>query len=1410
MAFDPDNEAHREWLGYVQPVGLVVSPPALLAAAATVNRNIAATHREFLEWVNEVRLSPAAEPVRVVRDLPGLLQSVFQWQQADFVGAEGAAKLPETLEIPLTNYEETLRPTYAVPSVPADDGREVPPYQMLIQVLPTGTPLDELLKGERIHWEASPQARFERLLRGTAIPIGLLANGTHLRLVYAPSGESSGHATFSVSDMSEVPGRPIFAALHMLLEQRRLFTGREKNRLPWILAESRRYQNTVSTKLAQQVLAALYELLRGFQSADEQRRGELLRGVLQADPNQVYAGLLAVLMRLVFTLFAEDRDLLSKSAIYTNHYSLTGLFERLRADDGQYHETMDSRYGAWTQLLALFRVIHDGAAHGDFHLPARHGHLFDPNRHAFLEGRPLGSKREWGERIEPPLVSDGVVFRVLQNLLMLDGERLSYRTLDVEQIGSVYETMMGFLLQVAAGRSIALKPKKAHGAPVAVNLDALLAVKGSDRGKWLKEQADQELTGPAATLLKEAQTTDDLLAAVEKKIDRRATPQPVPIGAMLLQPSDERRRSGSHYTPRSLTGPIVRTTLRPILEQLIQARSASECIADAPELPVSKIPSSEIVASETISSEIHSLALRACIPTPEQILSLKICDPAMGSAAFLVETCRQLGDVLVEAWQVHNCVPKLPPDEDEVLHARRLIAQRCLYGVDKNPLAVDLGKLSLWLATLAKDHPFTFLDHALRCGDSLVGLSREQIAAFHWQPPAKRSKDDVWFGDPIAERMRTVTEYRQRILAARDDKPYEQLRQELDVADEALSLARLTGDCVIAAYFSAGKDRERVAKLDTLARQLVQYLGPQRRIEDRQPLTEAVASLHGGDHPIQPFHWQIEFPEVFTVDAKGKPTGGFDAIVGNPPFAGKNTLTDGSREGFLDWLKSLHEESHGNADLVAHFFRRAFNLTRAQGCFGLIATNTIGQGDTRSTGLRWICTHGGTIYSARRRLKWPGQAAVVVSVINVYRGTLLGPYMLDGLEVPIITAYLFHAGGHDDPSRLLANAGSSFQGPVVLGMGFTFGETDGSGIANSIDSMQAVIRKNPRNEERIFPYIGGDDLLDRPVPSHSRYVINFGECSEDAARQYPDLYSIVEARVKPERLQQRDNADGKRRREYWWQWGRYTPALDKALKRVDRTLMHAFTSSYIAFAFIPSRTVVAGPHNVFPMDSFAAFCALQSRVHEMWVRFFGSSLEDRLRYTPTDCFETFPFPAGLLEHAAGDSPTTDNGPLTTLETAGREYYEFRAALMVRHNEGLTKTYNRFHDPHETSPDILQLRALHAAMDRAVLEAYAWHDLAQTATCEFLLDYEDDEDEDEGSGARSPGTGRQKKKPWRYRWPDPFRDEVLARLLELNKQRAEQERLTGLAAAATVTKAPKAGKKRGTKKPSDDPESPGLF
>lgn len=189
---------------------------------------------------------------------------------------------------------------------------------------------------------------------------------------------------------------------------------------------------------------------------------------------------------------------------------------------------------------------------------------------------------------------------------------------------------------------------------------------------------------------------------------------------------------------------------------------------------------------------------------------------------------------------------------------------------------------------------------------------------------------------------------------------------------------------------------------------------------------------------------------------------------------------------------------------------------------------------------------------------------------------------------------------------------------------------------------------------------------------------------------------------------------------------------------------------------MPSSSVFAESLIVFPLPTHAAFAALQSRPHEVWARFFASSLEDRLRYTPSDCFETFPFPEGWRGHSA-------------LEAAGQTYHDFRADLMVRNDEGLTKTYNRFHDPDEREPEIEHLRELHAAMDRAMLDAYGWSDIP--TTCEFLLDYEDEDD-------TAPSSGRRRKKPWRYRWPDDVRDEVLARLLERNAERAAEEAAAG--------------------------------
>ena len=409
-------------------------------------------------------------------------------------------------------------------------------------------------------------------------------------------------------------------------------------------------------------------------------------------------------------------------------------------------------------------------------------------------------------------------------------------------------------------------------------------------------------------------------------------------------------------------------------------------------------------------------------PRPEEILGLKVCDPAMGSGAFLVEACRQLGDALVEAWHAHGETPTLPADEDEVTFARRLIAQRCLYGVDRNPVAVDLAKVSLWLVTLARDHALTFVDHALRHGDSLVGLSRKQIESFHWDPDAPRFQAGFETMQ-VREYVTQVAELRQLIREADEGVSDWELRDLWDEAQSKLGNVRLFGDLVLAAFFRGEKPKEREVKRGEYASAVVS--GKSGRY--RGWLDE----WRNAEPPLAPFHWEIEFPEVFERENPG-----FDAIVGNPPFAGKNSVIAANVGEYSNWLKQLHEKSHGNADLVAHFYRRAFDLIRREGAFGLIATNTIAQGDTRGTGLRWICQHGGQIYCARKRVKWPGMAAVVVSVLHIAKGSVAQPKLLDERVVKRITAFLFHRGGHEDPLRLSTNVGrKSFVGSYISGHG---------------------------------------------------------------------------------------------------------------------------------------------------------------------------------------------------------------------------------------------------------------------------------------------------------------------------------------------------------------------------------------
>ncbi len=1319
---NPQIAAHLEWLGFVRPTGLVVSAPALVRSGAILERRDKEGQRLLDECTAERRSRVSGNVERYIPDFQAFASKVLGWNFAPkgYVGTDDAP-VPQELEVPVAGASgEVLSPTYAVRT-----GVGESQWQLLVQECKRGQDLDRVqpTKGGP---ELSRHSRMERLLRQTGTTAGLLCNGTTLRLVSAPKGESSGWVDFSVADMSRTAGRPICAAMRLLLKQTRLLTGPREKRLKGLLEESRKYQNEVSERLSEQVLHALYELLRGFQAAHDASPDKALLGRFlksrtrknEDDPDEVYRGLLTLLLRLIFLLYAEERDMLPQDDTFLGAYSLAGLHKRLTEDMALNPDTMDQRYGAYAQLLAVFRMVHDGARSGTMKLPPRHGALFYPDRYRFLEGRTerTAGGRQIHERIEPPRISDGAIHRVLEKLLILDGERISYRALDVEHIGSVYETMMGFRLETAEGSSIAVKAAKKHGAPATIDLEALLAQAPDNRAKWIRGRTDRRITAKTIKAVRSADTLDALHAALDSVVDKNATPDLVLAGAMILQPSEERRRSGSHYTPRELTEPIVRHTLEPVLDRL-------RADADG-------------------------------TPTPRQILDLKVCDPAMGSAAFLVEACRQLGEDLVESWHVHDAVPADLAGDDELIFARREVARRCLYGADRNPIAVDLAKLSLWLVTLAKDHPLTFLDHALRHGDSLVGLSLDQIKAFHWKGAAPNFQPG-FEAMKAGEHLAKAAEQRNRIRVEGGSEPDSTLWDRWDEVKYHTDDAKRLGDLVVAAFFKSPSQKKRETARVGFANAITQG-----RVREYGSWLE---ELRNGEPPLAPFHWEIEFPEVFERENPG-----FDAIVGNPPFAGKNSVASANVPHYLLWLNELHQESHGNADLVAHFFRRSFDLLRSDGTFGLIATNTISQGDTRFTGLRWICEHGGQIYRARTRVKWPGLAAVVVSVINVTKGQFSGLRLLDGHAVGKITAFLFHRGGNDIPAKLKGNASQSFQGSILRGMGFTFDDMGNKGVASPLAEMRRLIADNPGNQEAIFPYVGGKEVNQSPTHAHHRYAINFrdyplkrddiGELWKHAdgrrrlelrresvvpedypgpvSADWPELLGIVKERVKPQQ-------------EYWWRYARGRRELHSAIAYLDRVLaVNCGATPHHAFAFLPAGMVFAHSLAVFPFESHAAFCTLQSRVHEIWARFFGSSLKDDLRYTPSDIFETFPFSKNWETHPA-------------LEAAGKEYYEFRAALMVRNDEGLTKTYNRFHDPNEHCPDIARLRDLHAVMDKAVLNAYGWTDIP--TDCEFLLDYEIDEEE----------WGR-KKKPYRYRWPNDIRDKVLTRLLKLHAERARAE------------------------------------
>jgi hypothetical protein len=291
------------------------------------------------------------------------------------------------------------------------------------------------------------------------------------------------------------------------------------------------------------------------------------------------------------------------------------------------------------------------------------------------------------------------------------------------------------------------------------------------------------------------------------------------------------------------------------------------------------------------------------------------------------------------------------------------------------------------------------------------------------------------------------------------------------------------------------------------------------------------------------------------------------------------------------------------------------------------------------------------------------------------------------------------------------------------------------------------ISEDSKSANRIRPYLGAEEMNESPDAGPVRWVIYMEGLDEDAAKKYPILYAHLSGTV---RLQRQDSSE-KRLRERWWLYSRPANELYSACNGMTHILASGRASTHLCFVFQSTNTIFSDALTCFIFERYNGFAILQSRIHERWARFFGSSLKDDPRYIPEDCFETFPLPSGYESDAK-------------LQSQGQAYYQHRAQLMLQNNSGLTAIYNRFHDPEDDSPEIVRLRELQQLMDRAVLDAYGWTDIQPR--CEFIPEFEDEEEGEENDSST--------KVKYRYRWPDEIRDDVLARLLELNRQRALEE------------------------------------
>ncbi len=814
--------------------------------------------------------------------------------------------------------------------------------------------------------------------------------------------------------------------------------------------------------------------------------------------------------------------------------------------------------------------------------------------------------------------------------------------------------------------------------------------------------------------------------------------------------SNERGKSGSHYTPEELVQPLIKHSLEYLIEDRIKPYQQKKA------------------SKET---------------TLQSLLSLKIADVACGSGHILLSAARRLS---LEIARVQT--EEEQPNPVAIRKAMKDVVRNCIYGVDKNPLAVELCKIALWLEAYNPGEPLNFLDHHIKCGDAIVGLAhrselengiadeafktlpgddKDIAAAFRKRNQQERKQKEqatLDFEASINDEVNAVIEKFNLFKNLPETNPDEVSKKEKEYRKFEQSVERIRlkqlADAQVAQFFIA-KTEANKAHLLTDA----QYRGFLRNVNKGMgPLqSQKLAFIETIAPQYRFFHWFIEFPEVFS-------DGGFDCILGNPPFLGGQKLSGSFGDAFLESIKHQFAPI-GAVDLVTYFFRRIFAIIKPKGFQSLISTNTIAQGKAREDGLDIIVKQGGTINHAVKSTKWPGVAAVEVALVTITKQPWKGKFYLGSKEVKTITPYLDDAETLGNPFPLKQNEGKSFQGSIVLGKGFVLEPHEA----------EALIAKDPKNKEVVFPYLNGDDLNNSADQSPSRWVINFFDWPEEIARQYIECYKHIEKYVKPEREKLLfGNTTAVERGKRWWQFGRPTMLLYNTIKELHRVYVITRVSKYVVVAEVNARQIFMDKIVVLAFDQRRYLSLLQNSLYDHWSWKYSSTLGGgTINYSPSECFETFPFPQNINSQLEQQ-----------LETIGEAYHEHRRQIMLGMQLGLTKTYNLFHSNaitdqsindkdkqvaslqkhlvktantisfNEAIQGILQLRELHVQLDEAVLEAYGWNEIALRHDF-YEVDYLPENDR------------------VRFTIHPDARKEALKRLLELNHKIHEEEMAAGL-------------------------------